>query len=80
MNGLEMHITRVRIARKEHQCAYKNHLILPGERYIDETIPPWAMFSDDVDDEGRAIYSRHNEWWNVRYHAECRTEYENGYY
>lgn len=63
-----------RTARKKHPCAFGSHSINPGDHYVDEVLAPWTMIGDDLDDEGRTVYSRHDRWDHVRYHMSCRME------
>lgn len=66
-------------ARKAYPCAFnRHHQILPGEMYSKETVTPWDLIADDVDDEGRAMASRSNEWGVMRYHLRCRQDAESG--
>lgn len=69
---------KVMVAKQEHLCTYGNDPILPGERYIDEVIPPWQIIVDDVDDDGRPIGSPNGEWTHNRFHATCRNRIEFG--
>ena len=66
--------TVVRTAKKEHKCAYKQHMILPGETYIEETLPPWQMMAVDVDDDNRTIAEPLGHWEHWRFHGQCRDE------
>lgn len=58
--GVEVETRR---ARTPHPCnRHRNCQIRPGQQYIRQTVAPWVMVADDVDDEGRTIGSRNNEW------------------
>jgi hypothetical protein len=60
--------TKVRTARVEHDC-HPGCVIKPGERYVDEVIPPWVLVQDDVDDEGRPRGCPNGEWTRFARHA-----------
>jgi hypothetical protein len=64
---------RTRRARKPWRCAFgANCTIQPGERYVDEVMPPWTEIVDDVDDEGRPCGSEPlGTWVHERFHAAC---------
>lgn len=65
----------IRTAKKEHNCFYKSGCtIKPGDRYAEESLPPWAMIADDVDEEGRSIASPLGHWEHIYYHMVCFDE------
>lgn len=69
MHGLT---TTTRVARKQWHCLYGGHAILEGERYVEESLAPWALIGDDVDDDtGATIYREAGEWSHARWHDAC---------
>lgn len=56
-------------ARKTHPCSrHRDCEIKPGHVYIRQTVAPWVMVADDVDEEGRTIGSRNGEWSVSKWH------------
>lgn len=60
-----------RVAVKEHKCAGCPKSIQPGDRYLEEVHSPWTRVADDVDDDGRTIYSALGTWERTRWHEKC---------
>lgn len=59
----------IQTARKSHTCSHRPYCtIRPGQEYIRQTVAPWTMVADDVDDEGRTIGARNDEWSVAKYH------------
>lgn len=67
--------TEMHIAKKSHHCAgnCSEKQIEPGERYVDEVVPPWVLVKDDPDTAPLPM----GNWVHVKYHMKC---YNDRYY
>lgn len=59
----------IQTARKTHSCSHRPYCqIRPGQVYIRQSVAPWTMIADDVDEEGRTIGAPNGEWSIAKYH------------